>query len=398
MALLDAARRVGRLGELDWLCRVLAMEAASAAGLPPGLSWFINVEPAGVREQCPEHLLPALGHARSDLRVVLEIVERDLNGHVTHLLHAADQARRDVWGVALDDVGSQESSLALLPLLTPDVVKLDMSLVQDGPNPRAAAVTATVRAYAERTGAVVLAEGIETEDHERLARAYGATYGQGHLYGRPGELPTHLPAPREVVPLRQHVHPPDGSTPFEVASRSVTPQRATKDVLLHMSRHLEDRCGQLGDPFVLLASFEDVRFLSHRLRDRYRSLSTRSALTVVQVPGAVPEQSPTFQLTAPLPGSRTAGQWVVLVLSAGFAGAFVAKDCGDRGPDSRRRLDFVHTYDPGVVTAVARSFLQQLVPAEELHVLTDLVRPAPPAQEPARDGAKSFLRRHAKRG
>ena len=258
MALLDAARRVGRLGELDWLCRVLAMEAASTADL----------------------------------------------------LHAADKARRKVWGVALDDVGSQTSSLALLPLLEPDVVKLDMSLVQDGPGPRAGAVTATVRAFAERTGAVVLAEGIETKQHERLARVYGATYGQGYLYGRPGALPTHLPAPRSVIPLQQHLDPLDGATPFVVASRSARPERATKDLLLHLNRHLEDRCEQLTGPFVLLAAFEDVRFLSDRLRERYRSLSTRSALTVVQVPGAVPEQSPTFQLTSPSPGSRSAGRWV----------------------------------------------------------------------------------------
>ena len=398
MAMLDAARSVGRLGELDWLCRVLAMEAASAADLPPGLSWFINVEPAGVSEECPDHLLPALRHARSDLRVVLEIVERDLNGHVTHLLHAADQARRDVWGVALDDVGSQKSSLALLPLLKPDVVKLDMSLVQGGPNRRAAAVTATVRAYAERTGAVVLAEGIETEEHERLARVYGATYAQGYLYGRPGVLPTHLAAPRSVVPLQQHLDALDGATPFEVASRAARPERATKDLLLHLSHHLEDRCAQLSEPFVLLAAFEDVRFLSDRLRERYRSLSTHSALTVVQVPGAVPEQSPTFQLTSPLPGSRAAGQWVVLALSAGFAGAFVAQDCGDQGPDSRRRLDFVHTYDPGVVTAIARSFLQQLVPADALYALPDPTQPDPGVPEQTRGGAKSFLSRYVKRG
>ena len=77
--------------------------------------------------------------------------------------------------VALDDVGAEEGSLALLPFLRPDVVKLDMSLVRGVPRDAAATITAAVRAYAERTGAVILAEGIETQEQERLARVFGAT-------------------------------------------------------------------------------------------------------------------------------------------------------------------------------------------------------------------------------
>jgi EAL domain-containing protein (putative c-di-GMP-specific phosphodiesterase class I) len=170
MALLTAAEHVGRLGELDWLCRTNAMKAATEANLHPSVSWLINVEPAGLAIECPEYLLPTVAKARSDLRIILEVVERDVKGYVIELLLATDQARRDSWGVALDDVGAEEGSLALLPVLRPDVVKLDMSLVQAVPKGEAAAITAAVRAYAESTGAVILAEGIETEEHEKLAR------------------------------------------------------------------------------------------------------------------------------------------------------------------------------------------------------------------------------------
>ncbi|MDQ1692249.1 MAG: hypothetical protein QOD87_2357, partial [Pseudonocardiales bacterium] len=222
-ALLGAAREVGRLGELDWLCRVHAMQAAAASRLHPSLSWFINVEPAGLDIACPEHLLAGLSQARSDLRVVLEVVERDVEGYVTHLLHAADQARQDAWGIALDDVGAEQGSLALLPFLQPDVVKLDMSLVHELPDNTAAATTAAVRAYAERRGAAILAEGIETEQQERLARVLGATYGQGFRYGRPGLLPESVPAPINVIPLRQRPEPLSGATPFEIGSAASTP-------------------------------------------------------------------------------------------------------------------------------------------------------------------------------
>ncbi len=238
--LIEAARVAGRLGELDWLCRAHAMEAVAASGLHPSLSWFINVEPAGLEIACPAYLVSSLAQARTDLRVVLEVVERDVEGQVTKLLHAADQARNDAWGVALDDVGGEESSLALLPFLQPDVVKLDMSLVRDVDRRTAVRITAAVRAYAERRGAVVLAEGIETEEQERLARAFGATYGQGYRYGAAAPLPAMVPAPREVIPLRQRPEPLGGGSPFEILSGARKPERAAKQDVRHITTHLED--------------------------------------------------------------------------------------------------------------------------------------------------------------
>jgi len=69
--LIEAARVAGRLGELDWLCRAHAMEAVAASGLHLSLSWFINVEPAGLEIACPAYLVSSLAQARTDLRVVL---------------------------------------------------------------------------------------------------------------------------------------------------------------------------------------------------------------------------------------------------------------------------------------------------------------------------------------
>lgn len=371
MALIEAASAAGRLSDLDWLCRVNAMAAAAHADMHPGLSWFINVEPASLHHECPPHLLNALAHARSELRIILEVVERDLNGHVTHLLHAADQARRDVWGVALDDVGPNESSLALLPLLMPDVVKLDMSLVHQLPDRRSAIVTAAVRAYAERTGAVILAEGIETEEHEQLARVFGATYVQGYRYGRPGPLPETVPAPRAVVPLRQQPAPLDGATPFEVASASAPVERASRRLVEHMVDHLEERCRVLPDPFVLLVGLQDVQpDLEERLAS-LRRLSELGALTVVLAEGAEgdaarAEDTERFAVSERQAGSRMRQEWFVAVLSAGYSAAFVARDCGDTGDVDDRRYDFVLTHDSGLVTAVGRSFLQELVPVGSL--------------------------------
>lgn len=358
--LIESARVAGRLGELDWLCRARAMESVSASGLHPSLSWFINVEPAGLEIPCPDYLMSSFAQARTDLRVVLEVVERDVEGQVTKLLHATDQARNDAWGVALDDVGGEESSLALLHFLQPDVVKLDMSLVRNVDRRAAARITAAVRAYAERRGAVVLAEGIETEEQERLAQAFGATYGQGYRYGAAAPLPETVAAPRAVIPLRQRPEPLGGGSPFDILSAARTPERAAKQDLRHITANLEEHAIEAHEAGVVLAGLQDARFFGTGQQERYRLIAERNALTVVlgQDVGDVAE--PRYRTASLLPGSAVQRDWLMIVLTPYFAAAFAARDCGDEGPEDERRFDYVYTHDPDLVITAGRSFLQEL--------------------------------------
>lgn len=378
LALLDAARHAGRLGELDWLCRTQAMQAAADAGLPETLSWLVNVEPAGLSMECPAPLLPALARARVELRVILEVVERDLQGNVLELIQATDQARRDSWGVALDDVGAEEGSLALLPVLHPDVVKLDMALVKSVPDSQASVITAAVRAYAERTGSVILAEGIETEKQERLARVFGATYGQGYFYGRPGPLPASVSPPSHPIPIRQHPPALDGRTPFEVLSASIAPQREQKEHLVHIGAHLEAQAAMGRHASVLLAGFQDKSSFTPARRARYQQLSHLNALTMVVAQDLPRHDEPAYHI-GPLPkGSRLGEEWVVIVLNPHYAAAFVARDCGDTGPDGQRRLDFIYTHDRATVISAARSFIAAVTTST---VVTRAVR----AEDPNHD-------------
>ncbi|WP_375504730.1 EAL domain-containing protein [uncultured Jatrophihabitans sp.] len=360
LALIQAAEKAGRLGELDWLCRSRAMHAAAEAQLPETLSWLINVEPAGLAMDCPPHLLVMQERARLDLRVILEIVERDVQGNVLDLIRATDDARFGSWGVALDDVGVQEASLALLPFLRPDVVKLDMSLIQGAPHEATASITAAVRAYAEQRGAVILAEGVETHAHEQLAKVFGATYGQGYYYGRPGPLPVSVAVPAAPIPLRQYVAPLDGRTPFEVLSTTIEPQRAEKQNLIHISAHLENRAAHGTEASVLLAGFQDQAFFTEAKQARYRQLSASNALTVVLADGLTRKDEPAYYIRALPPGTALGKEWVVIVLSPHFAGALVARDCGDTGSSAQRRFDFIYTHDRDAVINAARSFIQDL--------------------------------------
>jgi EAL domain-containing protein (putative c-di-GMP-specific phosphodiesterase class I) len=89
------------------------------------------------------------------------------------------------WRVALDDVRAGWSSLSLLTAVRPDVVKLDKRLVQELPDDGARTVLRAVTDLAHQLGAVVVAEGVETEQLAEEVTALGADLGQGWLFGRP---------------------------------------------------------------------------------------------------------------------------------------------------------------------------------------------------------------------
>jgi hypothetical protein len=49
------------------------------------------------------------------------------------------------------------------------------------------------------------------------------------------------------------------------------------------------------------------------------------------------------------------------VIGPHFAGAFVARDLGDDGPDRDRRFDFFVTYERELVVAAARTLMARIV-------------------------------------
>ncbi|HLI43523.1 MAG TPA: EAL domain-containing protein [Acidimicrobiales bacterium] len=97
--------------------------------------------------------------------------------------------------VAIDDVGTGFSSLALLHQLPAQRIKIDRSFVQricDDPSSRS--VVEAVLLLADRLGREVVAEGIETVEQALEMVGLGCRIGQGYLFARPGtasELAAH---------------------------------------------------------------------------------------------------------------------------------------------------------------------------------------------------------------
>ena len=208
------ARRTGRTTELDWVCRCAAFRTALACGLRPPMPILVNAEPSALDSGAPAAVLDDLRMARRELRVVVELTERELADNPVQLFRVVDSMRALGWEIAVDDVGAEPISLALLPLLDPDVIKLDRAVIVDPTAAEHARTALAVAAEANRTGAAVVAEGVETLEQRETARALGARYAQGFFWGQPGravrpDLPTApLPLPRQARLLRRGLSGP----------------------------------------------------------------------------------------------------------------------------------------------------------------------------------------------
>ena len=365
--LFPAAQAAGRLAELDWVCRVRAYQEALRARLDPSVALFVNTEPLALGTECPPDLATWLAPARQRLRVVTEMTERAVAADPSALLTAAARARASGWGVAFDDVGANPASLALMPFVHPDVVKLDMHLIHDPHRIEVACVVNAAVAYAERTGATILAEGIETEEHLATARGMGARVGQGWLFGRGRplrQLPPPPLRPLPFVPAPETGAPAsraEARTPFEIVSSRRPTCVADKRMLVPISQYLEGKAAERSEPPIVLACLQQARHLTPQTADRYTNIARTAALVAVLATDLPEEPVPGVRGARLAPDDRLRAEWNVIVVGPHFAGALVARDLGDVGPDRSRRFEYALTYNRGLVLAAARSLLHWVV-------------------------------------
>lgn len=175
----DVARRLGRGVplELAALSRVLA----DVDWIPAERFLAVNASPSAAMD---ERLHAALRAVR--VPVVLEITEHEPfpDGLADALQPLRDAGVR----LAIDDAGAGYASFTQMLQLRPDVIKIDGSLTSDidrDPAKRAL-VIAIVRLCVEM-GATTIAEAIERRDEQATLTELGVEWGQGYLFGRPGD-------------------------------------------------------------------------------------------------------------------------------------------------------------------------------------------------------------------
>ncbi len=212
--LFDIAKEHHLIFELDHLCRETALK--NAAGMDRNFRIFINclptmVQDPGFREKELDRILADINLSPSN--IVLEITEREAIENVDLFQKAMSYYSDRGFQIAVDDVGAGYASLEMVVHLRPSLLKLDLSIVRGIHESRVKReVAKTLQNLAQDLDALVIAEGVETEEEYSSLMQIGIPFGQGYLFGRPGpDLPkTALRTPLSVT---SPAGPPRGITP-----------------------------------------------------------------------------------------------------------------------------------------------------------------------------------------
>ena len=348
--------------ELDAACQAMAIRGAIDNGLKPPLTLFINAEEEAARQRIPEpHRKVFVEATNRGLRIVVEVTEHGLLNDPAGLLVGARRVRSVGWGMALDDVGADSRALALIPVIEPDVIKLDLELLRQQPDAHLAEIVNAVAAEAERRGTAVLAEGIETEEQVARAIGLGATLGQGNLFGEPGEL-LDPPQSGRRIPIAGVVHQARPPTPFEVLSARRQTRPATKQLVLALARQLEEQAAMLTESAVLISSFQHGGHFGAGAQERYANLAKRLALVGALAVNLGPSPAPGVRGGRVTDNDPLQREWCTALISPHFAGALAALDLGYPGPDADRGFELAVTYDRNLVVECVRALLSRVEP------------------------------------
>jgi diguanylate cyclase (GGDEF)-like protein len=119
-------------------------------------------------------------------RLTLEITEAAFGADAEDIIERLHQLKRLGVMLAMDDFGTEYSSLSKLRRLPVDVLKIDKAFV-DGiaREPRERALTAAIVSLAASLGKATVAEGIETIGQYAQLLDLGVELGQGYLFSEP---------------------------------------------------------------------------------------------------------------------------------------------------------------------------------------------------------------------
>lgn len=188
-SILGQVTRKNKYG-FDQASRVTAIRMASQLKLPEHAFLSINFLPNAIYdpETCIRATLEAArAHDFPHDRIMFEMTEHESMEDTSHFRAIIEAYQRLGFTTAIDDFGQGYSGLHLLANFQPDIIKIDMDLVQGiARDPVRQAIVEGIVVMAQRLGVELIAEGIEQIEDMRLLVKLGVRFHQGYLLARPG--------------------------------------------------------------------------------------------------------------------------------------------------------------------------------------------------------------------
>jgi diguanylate cyclase (GGDEF)-like protein len=222
--LFGVARACGRVAEVEYLSRRIVLE--SFAKLDFSGKIFLNISPDILLQQGSKtgetlKTIEQLGLQPS--QVIIEITENTPTLDYQLMRDATRYYRSMGFEIAIDDLGEGFSGLRLWSEIRPNYVKIDRHFIQNiHLDPVKLQFVRSIQEIASKSGARIIAEGIETPAELLAVRDLGIAYGQGYHIARPNAAPT--------LQVRQEIS--DVLAKTKNARAYIPQQRATVENLL----------------------------------------------------------------------------------------------------------------------------------------------------------------------
>lgn len=180
--LFSIAERLGRVHEVGRAIRSSIAQTLEEHRTTHDI--FINLHPSDLLDESlywREAPLTPYAH-----RIVLEITERAALDHGTDIPGRIRKLREFGFRIAIDDLGAGYAGLSYFALLTPDVVKLDITLIRNLDREELKRkLVGSLTSLCKDLGMLVVAEGVETVGERDTAVELGCDLLQGYLFARP---------------------------------------------------------------------------------------------------------------------------------------------------------------------------------------------------------------------
>lgn len=190
ISLFTAAEEHDLVFELDCACRESGLRGA--VDFPSGTKLFLNIRPTTIHDPSfhEDRLIETLEKRRlAPHDVVFEISEQESIRSFGAFREMLDHYRRLGFQFALDDTGAGYAGLEELVEVEPDYIKIDRSMVSGvDQDPARQDVLAAVLQLADKMGAQVIGEGLDTLEELEMLGRLGIRFGQGWLFGHPTPL------------------------------------------------------------------------------------------------------------------------------------------------------------------------------------------------------------------
>ncbi len=172
----------------DQACRIRAIEAAAGFGIDGALHLnCTDIKAANVELVCEvaRHVGKRQGIAPH--RIVLELSNLDAIGSRDQLQQVAATIREAGFRSLADNFGQRDADLRPLAIFRPDLVKLDLRLVENiHERSEAQAIARAAMAFCRDLDIRVMASGVERAEEFRWLQTIGVELFQGYFFAQPG--------------------------------------------------------------------------------------------------------------------------------------------------------------------------------------------------------------------